>query len=101
MLECAGSYSYVAVGSSAKTYDLLAAPVRRRLLFAGEHTIKEHPDTVGGAMLSGLREAVRALHWLSGGDEETALGEAAAAQVASDTAHKKARVRYGHLPAAT
>ena len=35
----AGSYSYVAVGSSAKTYDDLATPVRRRVLFAGE------PDT--------------------------------------------------------
>ena len=32
----AGSYSYVAVGSSAKTYDDLATPVRRRVLFAGE-----------------------------------------------------------------
>ena len=41
-----GSYSYVAVGASARTYDALAAPVRRRLLFAGEHTCKEHPDTV-------------------------------------------------------
>ncbi|EIE23206.1 amine oxidase, partial [Coccomyxa subellipsoidea C-169] len=51
-----GSYSYVAVGSSAKTYDALAAPVRRRLLWAGEHTCKEHPDTVGGAMLTGMRE---------------------------------------------
>ncbi len=36
----------MAVGASAKTYDALAAPVRRRLLFAGEHTCKEHPDTV-------------------------------------------------------
>ena len=34
-LVSAGSYSYVAVGSSAKTYDDLATPVRRRMLFAG------------------------------------------------------------------
>ena len=34
-LVSAGSYSYVAVGSSAKTYDDLATPVRRRILFAG------------------------------------------------------------------
>ena len=47
----------MAVGASGKTYDQLALPVRRRLLFAGEHTCKEHPDTVGGAMLTGLREA--------------------------------------------
>ncbi len=36
----AGSYSYVAVGASGRTYDQLAAPVRRRVLFAGEHTCK-------------------------------------------------------------
>lgn len=37
----AGSYSYVAVGASGKTYEALAKPVRRRLLFAGEHTSME------------------------------------------------------------
>ncbi len=47
-----GSYSFVAVGASGKDYDALAAPVARRLLWAGEHTCKEHPDTVGGAMLT-------------------------------------------------
>ena len=30
-----GSYSYVAVGASAKDYDYLALPVGRRVLFAG------------------------------------------------------------------
>lgn len=59
-----GSYSYIGVGASAKEYDTLALPVRRRVLFAGEHTVKEHPDTVGGAMISGVREAVRALELL-------------------------------------
>ncbi|KFM25067.1 Lysine-specific histone demethylase 1A [Auxenochlorella protothecoides] len=63
-----GSYSYVAVGASGKDYDALAAPVRRRILFAGEHTARAHPDTVGGAMLSGLREAVRALALLDGSE---------------------------------
>jgi hypothetical protein len=43
-----GSYSFVAVGCSGDDYDALALPVARRLLFAGEHTCKEHPDTVGG-----------------------------------------------------
>ena len=42
---CAGSYSYVAVGSSAKTYDDLAAPVRRRVLFAGAPPMPLHPCT--------------------------------------------------------
>lgn len=36
----AGSYSFVAVGAKAATYDLLAKPVHRRILFAGEHTCK-------------------------------------------------------------
>lgn len=44
-----GSYSFVAVGCSGDDYDALALPLARRLLFAGEHTCKEHPDTVGGA----------------------------------------------------
>ena len=33
--------------------------------FAGEHTSKAHLDTVGGAMLTGLREAVRVLGMLT------------------------------------
>lgn len=46
-----GSYSYVAVGCSGAEYDKLAAPVASKVLFAGEHTCKEHPDTVGGGAL--------------------------------------------------
>ena len=42
---------------------MLARPCSRRLLFAGEHTARSHPDTVGGALLSGVREAARALGW--------------------------------------
>lgn len=56
-----GVYSYHAVGCTGSEYDDLAAPVGSTLLFAGEHTCKEHPDTIGGAMLSGLREAARIL----------------------------------------
>lgn len=41
--------------------------------------MKEHPDTVGGAMLSGLREAVRALDLLRGSSEADAAAEAAMA----------------------
>ena len=78
-----GSYSYVAVGASGEDYDKLAIPVGRRILFAGEHTIKEHPDTVGGAMMSGVREAARALEILQddkkqGAQEAQVVGQAMA-----------------------
>lgn len=53
-----GSYSYVATGASAHDYDLLASSVwEGKLAFAGEHTCKEHPDTVGGALMTGARAA--------------------------------------------
>ncbi|KAK8944699.1 hypothetical protein KSP39_PZI008343 [Platanthera zijinensis] len=54
-----GAYSFVAVGASGEDYDILGKPVANCLFFAGEATCKEHPDTVGGAMMSGLREAIR------------------------------------------
>ena len=34
--------------------------------------MQEHPDTVGGAMLTGVREAVRTLRMLKGASEEEA-----------------------------
>ncbi|KAL3151309.1 hypothetical protein ABBQ38_013146 [Trebouxia sp. C0009 RCD-2024] len=73
-----GSYSFVGLLANSKTYDDLALPVQRRVLFAGEHTCKEHPDTVGGAMLTGVREAVRALRMLRGASEEEANAAAGA-----------------------
>ncbi|BFZ09606.1 hypothetical protein BsWGS_12645 [Bradybaena similaris] len=60
-----GSYSYVAAGSSGNDYDLLSSPIAHqvgapaRLFFAGEHTIRNYPATVHGALLSGFREAGR------------------------------------------
>ena len=50
----AGSYSYVAAGSCARTYEELAKPVRRRLLFAGEHTCKVCLLDLVGRMWDGL-----------------------------------------------
>uniref|UniRef100_A0AAZ1WYA2 Lysine-specific histone demethylase 1A n=1 Tax=Oreochromis aureus TaxID=47969 RepID=A0AAZ1WYA2_OREAU len=62
---------YTASGSSGNDYDLMAQPITPgpaipgasqpvpRLFFAGEHTIRNYPATVHGALLSGLREAGR------------------------------------------
>ena len=36
-----------------------ASGAQPRVFFAGEHTIRNYPATVHGAMLSGLREAGR------------------------------------------
>ncbi len=54
-----GSYSHIPPGGSADAFDLLAEPVADRLFFAGEATSRDHPGTVHGAYLSGLREAER------------------------------------------
>jgi len=58
LLPLTGSYSFIPVGASGKTYDQLALPVRRRVCFAGEHTCRLYPDTVGGAMISGAASVV-------------------------------------------
>eukprot|EP00803_Ostreobium_quekettii_P007723 evm.model.scf_798EXC.5 EVM.evm.TU.scf_798EXC.5 scf_798EXC:43211-52740(-) len=63
-----GCYTFVPPGASGQDYDRLAEPVLGfgyGLLFAGEHTVKEHPDTVGGALMSGMREAKRAMELLN------------------------------------
>ena len=78
-----GSYSYVAVGGSGDSYDLLARPLGRALLFAGEHTTKEHLDTVGGAMRTGVREAARAIAFFEAG---TSVQAQRMATLASDEA---------------
>ncbi|KAL8217641.1 hypothetical protein R6Q57_021014 [Mikania cordata] len=74
-----GAYSYVAVGASGEDYDTLGRPINNCLFFAGEATCKEHPDTVGGAMMSGLREAVRIIDILTTGNDFAAEVEALAA----------------------
>lgn len=91
-----GSYSFVGLHANSKTYDDLALPVQRRVLFAGEHTCKEHPDTVGGAMLTGVREAVRALRMLKGASEEEA--NAAAGGVDGGLPSRKRKQSDGLLP---
>ena len=85
-----GSYSYVSVGASGDDYDKLAIPVGRRILFAGEHTSKEHCDTVGGAMLSGLREGARALELLDADKREGVRGAALVGQAVAELKRKHA-----------
>ncbi|KAK1303335.1 hypothetical protein QJS10_CPB11g00878 [Acorus calamus] len=87
-----GAYSYVAVGASGEDYDILGRPVANCLFFAGEATCKEHPDTVGGAMMSGLREAVRIIDIFNTGNDHTAEVEAIeAAQRQSDSERNEVR----------
>ena len=52
-----GSYSYVPVGSSFERYAALGKPIGDRVFFAGEATDPDHPATVHGAFLSGVRAA--------------------------------------------
>jgi monoamine oxidase len=56
-----GSYAFVPVGGRAAHRRALSESVAGRLFFAGEATSAEHPGTVPGAFLSGLREAQRIL----------------------------------------
>lgn len=96
-----GAYSYVAVGASGKDYDILGRPVKNKVFFAGEATCKEHPGTVGGAMMSGLREAVRILDVLYNRGDCISEAEAmAATQRQSDTERSKVRDIVKRLTAA-
>ncbi|KAJ5892384.1 Winged helix-turn-helix transcription repressor DNA-binding [Penicillium tannophilum] len=60
-----GSYSYVATEARAEDYDLMARPVGS-LHFAGEATSRNHPATVHGAYLSGIRAAAEVIESVVG-----------------------------------
>ncbi|CAF0754511.1 unnamed protein product [Brachionus calyciflorus] len=68
-----GSYSFVSVDSSGSDYDNLAEAIKPpnsdipRVYFAGEHTIRNYPATVHGALLSGLRESRKIADTFIGG----------------------------------
>ncbi|XP_024379447.1 lysine-specific histone demethylase 1 homolog 3 isoform X2 [Physcomitrium patens] len=96
-----GAYSYVAVGASGEDYDILARPVDNCVYFAGEATCKEHPDTVGGAMMSGLREAIRVMDIMENRGDTMAEAEAlAAAQRQSESERNEVRDMMKRLAAA-
>ncbi|KAL6641369.1 hypothetical protein ACP70R_019550 [Stipagrostis hirtigluma subsp. patula] len=95
-----GAYSYVAVGASGRDYDILGRPVENCLFFAGEATCKEHPDTVGGAILSGLREAVRIIDLVNTGNDYIAEVEALQTyQMQSDSERNEVRDMSNRLEA--
>ena len=54
-----GAYSHLPPGATPADRDALAAPLGDRVFFAGEATHRDHPATVHGAFLSGVREARR------------------------------------------
>jgi len=56
-----GSYSAMVLNSTGNDLDAIAAPVRGRILFAGEATSRARHSTADGAMSSGIREAKRLL----------------------------------------
>lgn len=64
-LHCVTPTDSVRSVAAGNDYDLLSTPislgqnVKPRLYFAGEHTIRNYPATVHGALLSGFREAGR------------------------------------------
>ena len=60
-----GTYSYVAAGARPGDYDLVGQSLEN-LHFAGEATWANHPATVHGAYLSGLRAASEVLESLIG-----------------------------------
>ncbi len=58
-----GAYAHLPVGASGVHYDELARTVDEVLYFAGEATHRDHPATMNGAAMSGLRVAEEILRW--------------------------------------
>ncbi len=58
-----GSYSYFALATELGDRAILAEPIERKVLFAGEATIDRAFAQVPGAYMTGLREADRILSW--------------------------------------
>eukprot|EP01119_Soliformovum_irregulare_P015261 TRINITY_DN4278_c1_g3_i1.p1 TRINITY_DN4278_c1_g3~~TRINITY_DN4278_c1_g3_i1.p1 ORF type:complete len:637 (-),score=173.54 TRINITY_DN4278_c1_g3_i1:92-2002(-) len=65
-----GSYSYLQPGGSPDDYDILGQPINNRIFFAGEHTSRDHPASVVGAYLSGIRAANQIVESLEKSEQE-------------------------------
>ena len=52
-----GAFSYVKLGATSSMRSTLAAPVGKKVFFAGEATHRRYPGTEHGAYLSGLQAA--------------------------------------------
>lgn len=50
-------FSYLPIDSNASIIRDIAEPILNKIYFAGEATNEEHPQTVAGAYLSGIRDA--------------------------------------------
>lgn len=58
-----GAYSFMQVGATENSREMLAKPLSNRVFFAGEATHLEYPATVHGALLSGIREARKIIRY--------------------------------------
>lgn len=56
------SYSYIKVEGKGEDYDTMAEQIGDKIYFAGEATNRQFPQTVSGALISGVREAEKIIN---------------------------------------
>jgi hypothetical protein len=78
-----GATSFLAVGATPEQRDVLAAPVRDRLFFAGEATSGLRPGTMRGAQASGDRVAGEVLDIAEPGERVVVVGAGLAGATAA------------------
>ena len=60
------AYSHIPVGAKGEYYDDMATDIEEKLFFAGETCNRQHPQSVTGAYLSGIREAEKVMFAIAG-----------------------------------